>query len=178
MPDIGNEFEGKNAEEIYLNDDIATEYDADEENLRITDESIAIVAGVAATEVKYVARMSVGLAGGIVEALGRHNPAKGVKVEMKDDEAIIDLYVIVNYGSRISDIAWEIQEHVKESVERLTGVVVSAVNIHIQGIEFESKKSSGLTESVENNAPAKRSRTRDMSVFQFFDDSQDDIEKT
>lgn len=174
MPGIGDEFEGKNAEEIYMEDGAVSEYDADEDNLRITDESIAIVAGVAATEVKHVARMSVGLAGGIVEALGRRNPAKGVKVEMKDDEAIIDLYVIVNYGSRISDIAWEIQEHVKESVERLTGVTVSAVNIHVQGIEFEQKKTSVPKENIENNMSGKRNKTRDMSVFQYFDDSQED----
>ncbi|MBQ8164417.1 MAG: Asp23/Gls24 family envelope stress response protein [Clostridia bacterium] len=149
----------------------------DDDNLRITDESIAIVAGVAATEVKSVARMSVGIAGGIVEALGRHNPAKGVKVEMQDDEAVIDLYVIVNYGSRISDIAWEIQEHVKDSVERLTGVVVSAVNIHIQGIEFAKKKKSQDKKNVQDNAAQKKTKTRDMSVFQFFDDAEDDIQE-
>ena len=171
MPGIDNEFEGKNAEEIYFEEHGIPGEEADDENLRITDESIAIVAGVAATEVESVARMSVGLAGGIAEALGRHNPAKGVKVEILDDEAVIDLYVIVNYGNRISDIAWEIQEHVKESVEKLTGVVVSAVNIHVQGIEFGDDKVVSQDKGVHTeNENLRKSKTRDMSVFQFFDD--------
>ncbi|MBE7065325.1 MAG: Asp23/Gls24 family envelope stress response protein [Ruminococcaceae bacterium] len=174
MPGTDNEFDAENIEELYIGEHGAAGDASDDENLRITDESIAIVAGVAATEVESVARMSVGIAGGIAEALGRHNPAKGVKVEMIEDEAVIDLYVIVNYGSRISDIAWEIQEHVKDSVEKLTGVVVSAVNIHIQGIEFgdETKRAVTTEKAIENPAP-KKNKTRDMSVFQFFDDIDD-----
>lgn len=172
MPDSGEEFVGKFSEDENIEDSISSG-DEHDDNLRITDESIAIVAGVAATEVESVAKMSVGFAGGIVEALGRHNPAKGVKVEMQDDEAVIDLYVIVNYGKRISDIAWEIQEHVKESVENLTGVIVSAVNIHIQGIDFGDKKNTHAPEKVAENPVIKKNKTRDMSVFQFFDDVDD-----
>lgn len=174
MPDLGKEFEEKDSDELDLDAHVAMAEENDDENLRITDESIAIVAGVAATEVKSVARMSAGFAGGIVEALGRHNPAKGVKVEMVDDEAVIDLYVIVNYGSRISDIAWEIQEHVKDSVEKMTGVVVSAVNIHVQGIEFEKKSVSPVSVPADDADVVKKSKTRDMSVFQFFDDVDDE----
>ncbi|MBQ8827823.1 MAG: Asp23/Gls24 family envelope stress response protein [Clostridia bacterium] len=154
------------------------EKSAEDEDLRITDESIAIVAGVAATEVKDVARMSSGFAGGIAEALGRRNLSKGVKVETVSGEIVIDLFVVVNYGKRLSDIAWEIQEHVKESVERLTGVVISAVNIHIQGIEFPDKKKTEAPRK--ENTPAREEhtqivRTRDMSVFQYFDDGSDEL---
>ena len=110
----------------------------DAEDIMITDEVIAIVAGAAATEVETVAGMSTGIAGGIVEALGRKNPTKGVKIEMRDGRAVIDLFVIVRYGHKISDIAWEIQEKVKETVENMTGVMVDSVNIHVQGIDFSS----------------------------------------
>ncbi len=112
--------------------------DDDMSDLAITDEVIAVVAGAAAMELDTVADMSSGLAGGIVEALGRRNPTKGVKVVVDDDKATVDLYVIVKYGYRISDIAWEIQEKVKEMVESMTGVIVEAVNIHVQGIDFSS----------------------------------------
>ena len=175
MTGSDKEFDAERIDDI----DVSEHSDASEENdenLRITDESIAIVAGVAATEVDSVARMSVGLAGGIAEALGRQNLAKGVKVDMVDDCAVIDLYVIVNYGKRVSDIAWEIQEHVKESVEKLTGVIVSAVNIHIQGIEFGAEDSAaGKKENSATPAESspRKSKTRDMSVFQFFDDVDD-----
>lgn len=174
MPDLGKEFEEKDSDELGLDEPVAFAEENEDDNLRITDESIAIVAGVAATEVESVARMSAGFAGGIVEALGRHNPAKGVKVEMVEDEAVIDLYVIVNYGNRISDIAWEIQEHVKDSVEKLTGVVVAAVNIHVQGIEFEKKIASAGSTADHDAEVVKKNKTRDMSVFQFFDDVDDE----
>ena len=173
MTGYDKEFDAENAAEF----DIPGRLEAAEENdenLRITDESIAIVAGVSATEVDSVARMSVGLAGGIAEALGRQNLAKGVKVEMVDDCAVIDLYVIVNYGKRVSDIAWKIQEHVKENVEKLTGVIVSAVNIHIQGIEFGTENDTvPKTEAPSSDVAPRKSKTRDMSVFQFFDDVDD-----
>ena len=91
-----------------------SEYD-DSANMMITDEVIAIIAGVAAAEVKGVAGMSGGFTGGIAEAFGRRNLSKGVKVVTEEDETTIDLYVVVRYGYRIPDLAWEIQENVKSS---------------------------------------------------------------
>lgn len=111
------------------------EMDASGEML-ITDEVVAIVAGMAAVEVEGVSGMSGGFAGGIVEAFGRKNLSKGVKVETLEEETSIDLYVIVKYGYRIPDLAWRIQEKVKESVESMTGITVSTVNIHVQGVDF------------------------------------------
>ncbi len=105
-------------------------------DMLITDEVIAIIAGIAASEVEGVAGMSAGFAGGIVEAFGGKNPAKGVKVETKDEETTIDLFVIVKYGYRIPDLAWNIQEKVKDTVESLTSISVPVVNIHVQGVDF------------------------------------------
>jgi uncharacterized alkaline shock family protein YloU len=107
--------------------------------VKITDEVVAIIAGIAATEVPGVAGMSGGIAGGIAEMLGRKNLSKGVKVEVGEKEAAIDLYIIVDYGCRIPDIAWEIQEKVKKSVETMTGLEVVEVNIHIQGVNIEKE---------------------------------------
>ena len=77
------------------------------------DEVIAIIAGLAATEIPGVAAMSGGIAGGIVEKLGKKNLSKGVKVEVGEKETAIDLFIIVDYGVRIPEIAWNIQENVK-----------------------------------------------------------------
>ncbi|MDP4092056.1 MAG: Asp23/Gls24 family envelope stress response protein [Bacillota bacterium] len=109
-------------------------------SIRITDEVVAIISGIAATEVSGVAGMSGGIAGGIAEMLGRKNLSKGVKVEVGEKEAAIDLYIIVEYGYRIPDIAWEIQEKVKKSVETMTGLNVVEVNIHVQGVNIEKDK--------------------------------------
>jgi len=104
--------------------------------IRIADEVVSIIAGLAATEVTGVSGMSGGIAGGIAEMLGKKNFAKGVKVEVGEREAAIDLFVIVDYGVRIPDVAQEIQEKVKKSVENMTGLAVVEVNVHIQGVNF------------------------------------------
>jgi uncharacterized alkaline shock family protein YloU len=110
-------------------------------SIRIADEVVSIIAGLAATEVDGVASMSGGIAGGIAEALGRKNLSKGVKVEVGEEEAAVDLFMIVGYGSRIPDVAWNVQENVKKAVENMTGLRVVKVNVHIQGVSFPQQKS-------------------------------------
>ena len=116
--------------------------------IKVSDEVVAIIAGLAATEVAGVAGMSGGIAGGIAEALGRKNLSKGVKVEVGEKEAAIDLFIIVEYGSRIPDVAWNIQEKVKKTVESMTGLCVVEVNIHIQGVNIEKEHKKETAEDL------------------------------
>lgn len=116
--------------------------------IKISDEVVAITAGIAAMDITGVAGMSGGIAGGIAEILGRKNLSKGVKVEVGEKEAVIDLYIIVEYGCRIPDIAWQIQEKVKESVENMTGLNVIEVNIHVQGVNIEKEHKKEIPEDV------------------------------
>ena len=103
-------------------------------SVKIADEVISIVAGLAATEVAGVAGMSGGLAGGIAELLGKKNFSKGVKVIVAGKTVTVEIYVIIEYGICIPEVAIEIQEKVKEAVESMTGFEVAAVDIHVQGI--------------------------------------------
>ena len=105
-------------------------------SIRIADEVVGIIAGLAATEVPGVAGMSAGLVGGIAEMLGKKNLSKGVKVEVGEKEAAVDLYIIVEYGVRIPDVALRVQENVKRGIESMTGLDVVEVNIHVQGVGF------------------------------------------
>ncbi len=107
--------------------------------IRIADEVVRIIAGLAATEVPGVAGMSGGVVGGITERLGRKNLSKGVKVEVGEKEAAIDLYVIVDYGSRIPDVATNIQNAVKSAIEKMTGLKVVEVNVNVQGVAFANE---------------------------------------
>ncbi|NLX91052.1 MAG: Asp23/Gls24 family envelope stress response protein [Firmicutes bacterium] len=109
-------------------------------SIRIADEVVSIIAGLAATEVDGVASMSGGIAGGIAEALGKKNFAKGVKVEVGEEEAAVDLFLIVRYGSRIPDVAWAVQENVKKAIENMTGLRVVRVNVHVQGVSFPQQQ--------------------------------------
>lgn len=105
-------------------------------SVRIADEVVSIIAGMAATEVDGIAGMSGGLVGGIAEILGKKNLAKGVKVEVGETEAAVDLYIIVKFGVRIPDVALNVQEKVKSAIESMTGLSVVEVNVHVQGVGF------------------------------------------
>ena len=105
-------------------------------SIRIADEVVGIIAGLAAMEVTGVAGMSAGLVGGIAEMLGKKNLSKGVKVEVGEREAAVDLFIIVEYGVRIPDVALRVQENVKRAIESITGLDVVEVNIHVQGVGF------------------------------------------
>ncbi len=110
-------------------------------NVKISVEVIATVASIATNEIKGVAGMSGTALGGIADILGgKKNKGKGVKVEITDDSCVIDLNIVVDYGVRIPDIAWDVQENVKNSVESMTGMTVSKINIHVDGINFNTEK--------------------------------------
>lgn len=105
--------------------------------IKISDDVVSIIAGVAVSEVPGVASMSGGFAGGITEVLsGKKNLSKGIKVEVGEKEAKIDVNIIVEYGTRIPDVAFEIQNRVKKAVETMTGLKVLGVNVHIQGVDI------------------------------------------
>jgi len=108
-------------------------------SIKIANEVVAIIAGLAAADVNGVAGMSGGIAGDIVEILKGKNLSKGVKVEVGEKETAIDLFIIVEFGFRIPDIAWEIQNKVKKAVENMTGLAVVEVNIHVQAVNFEKE---------------------------------------
>ncbi len=109
-----------------------------ESGIKISDDVVAVIAGIAVSEVKGVSGMSGGFAGGISEVLsGKKNMAKGIKVESNEKDTKIDVNIIVEYGVRIPDVAFEIQNRVKKSVETMTGLKVSAVNVHVQGVKTD-----------------------------------------
>lgn len=109
-------------------------------NVRISVEVVSTIAGIATAELEGVAGMYSSFAGGIAEKLGaKKSPSKGVKVDMTEDTVSIDLYIVVDYGVRIPELAWEIQENVKNNVETMTGLEVEKVNIHIEGVSFANE---------------------------------------
>ena len=106
-------------------------------NVKISEEVVGIIAGMAAGEIKGVCGMANSIAGGIYELIGKKNLSKGVKADINEDRVVIDIYLIVEYGCKIPEVAWAIQEKVKGQVETMTGLSVQGVNIHIQGVSFE-----------------------------------------
>ena len=120
------------------NVEILEEVENTSEGIQIASDVIAVIAGVAVSEVNGVFAMAGGFAGGITEVLkGKKNLAKGIKVETENNKAKIDVNIIVEYGARIPDVAFEIQNKVKKSVEDMTGLKVEEVNVHIQGVNTQ-----------------------------------------
>lgn len=129
-----NEMINVNSDEIVLNNE-------DNNKIRIADEVVAVIAGKAVSEVSGVYEMSGGFAGGIGEVLsGKKNLAKGIKVSATEKDAKIDVNIIVEYGIRIPEIAFEIQTKVKKAVETMTGLKVTEVNVHVQGVNTNMEK--------------------------------------
>lgn len=143
-----NENENQNDNENLDLQEITPQND---ESIRIANDVVASIAGVAVSEVPGVFGMAGGIAGGISEVLsGKKNLAKGIKVEVTEKETKIDVNIIVEYGTRIPDVAFEIQKRVKKAVETMTGLKVVSVNIHIQGINIaENRESRENTENSE-----------------------------
>lgn len=121
--------------------ELETEIKEENDGIKISDDVVAVIAGVAVSEVSGVAGMAGGFAGGISEVFsGKKNLAKGIKVEVIENTAKIDVNIIVEYGSRIPDVAFEIQNRVKKAVESMTGLNVEEVNVHVQGVNTDTAK--------------------------------------
>jgi len=117
--------------------------------VNIAEDVLATIAGIAATEVKGVAGMSGGLVGGIAEILGKKTLSKGVKVVVNEKGVFVDLNLIVDYGTKIPEVAWEIQDKVKKTIQTMANLSVVEVNIHIQGVNFP-KEEEQTPQQVEN----------------------------
>ncbi len=106
-------------------------------NVTIHKDVIATLAGASALEcyglVGMYSRNSV--KDGFTELLGRENLNKGVEVKSVDGEVIIDLYIVVSYGTKINEVAYNVIDRVKYTVEKITGLIVRDVNVNVQGVK-------------------------------------------
>ena len=114
--------------------------------IRIADEVVSTVAGLAAVEVEGVAAMSGGWGTDLVEKLGKRNLGKGIKVDATGEQTIIDIFIVIEFGYAIPKVAENVQKEVKIAVETMTGLTVAAVNVHV--VSVMTKK----TASEENEA--------------------------
>ena len=108
--------------------------------VRIADEVVTIIAGLAATEVDGVASMAGNITYDLVSKLGVKNLSKGVKVNIKDNNVYVDLNLNIEYGKNLVDTCKAVQERVRSTIENMTGMNVAEVNIHIAGVDMEEEK--------------------------------------
>lgn len=116
------------------------------DSVKIANEAVATYAGIAVSEVSGVYGMAGGFALSAIS--GKKNYTKGIKVDVGEKNAKIDVNIIVEYGARIPEVAFEIQSRVKRSVETMTGLKVLEVNVHVQGVHAITEKEE-ITENAE-----------------------------
>lgn len=119
---------------------------ADNENafgrVQIADEVIAIIAGTAALEIDGVDAVAGNVADTVVEFFGRKSQSRGVKIGIENGEVSVEIDIAVKYGTKVQDIAVEVQGRVKNAVETMTGLKVVLVNVNITGLTTEKPKAA------------------------------------
>lgn len=156
----------------------AAEENSEEENLdeygdiRIADEVICIVASLAAQEVPGVVSMSGGLTDGINRFLGKENASKGVHLKFEGKLVNASVYINVEYGACIPEIALEVQEKVKDAIEAMTGYEVQFVDVNVEGVakrpQAELEKAASSDEDMADilRAQQKRAEATEANSFE------------
>lgn len=129
---MNKELENKNGFKILEDSKIG--------EVQIADEVVAIIAGLAATEVEGVDSMAGNVTNELVGKLGMKNLAKGVKVDVSTEAVVVDMALNLKYGYSIPKTSMIVQEKVKQAIENMTGLNVAEVNIRIAGVNAESQK--------------------------------------
>lgn len=129
---MSKEQDIRNTHRIYENGKVG--------EVQIADEVVAIIAGLAATEVEGVASMSGNITNELVGKLGMKNLSKGVKVDVLEGAVSVELALNMKYGYSIPSVSAKAQEKVKTAIEVMTGLTVSDVNIHIAGVDVANNK--------------------------------------
>ena len=106
--------------------------------VQIADDVVAVIAGLAAMEVKGVASMAGNITSELISKLGMKNLSKGVSIEVEDGVVTVDLKLNLEYKYNIVDVGSKVQEKVKSAIENMTGLTVADVNIRVSGVEVEA----------------------------------------
>lgn len=105
--------------------------------VEIAPEVIEVITGIAASEVEGLSTMRGNFATGVVERLGKKSHGKGVKVDITENGILIDLYVVLNFGVSIPEIAQRLQTNIKQTIKNMTALDIDEINVHVVGIQMK-----------------------------------------
>lgn len=117
--------------------------------VKISDDVIMVIAGIAASNVTGVQTTRTGVAEGISNLFSKNNYSKGIKVEINEDTVIVEIFINVVYGNKINEVAKEVQAVIKKEIETMTDLKVAAVNVHVLNIVQEVKEKKEIAEIIE-----------------------------
>lgn len=127
-----------------------------EDRIRIAEEVIETIVGIAASEVDGVAALSGSFADGLAGVLGRKSVRKGVKVQLEGENVSVDVSIIVDYGCKIHEVSKCIQNRVREAVRNMTGMEVTDIIVNVVGINIkdESLRAKATDKMREDTEPS------------------------
>ena len=122
-------------------------------NIKISDEVIETIASVAVSEIEGVSSTAAGFVDGIARRFAKKPITSGIKATVEEETATVDINIVVKYGVRIPEVAWNVQDAVKREIELMTGLSVERVNVRVVGIDipFEDNTPSEETDAEEDN---------------------------
>ncbi|KKB42958.1 Asp23/Gls24 family envelope stress response protein [Bacillus thermotolerans] len=120
-----------------------TDVDSGLGKIEIAPEVIEVIAGIAASEVDGVEKMRGSFASGVVERLGKKNHGKGVRVDLTEEGIKVDVYCVIAFGVSIPAVAQKIQDSIRQALLNMTALEAQEVNIHVVGIQFDTKSAEG-----------------------------------
>ncbi|MDO4295696.1 MAG: Asp23/Gls24 family envelope stress response protein [bacterium] len=129
---MSKEVESRSTHKLYEKDTLG--------EVQIADEVVAIIAGLAATEVDGVSSMAGNITNELVGKLGMKNLSKGVKIEVSEEHVSVDLSLNIKFGYNIPEVSERVQDRVKTAIENMTGLTVLDINIRIAGVNLEEEK--------------------------------------
>lgn len=110
--------------------------------VEIAPEVIEVMTGIAASEVDGLSSMRGNFASGVVERFGKKTHGKGVKVELTNDGILIDLYVVLQFGVSIPEVAQKVQTNIRQTIKNMTALEIAEINIHVVGIQTEHREAT------------------------------------
>lgn len=113
--------------------------------VEIAPEVIEVITGIAASEVDGISSMRGNFATGVVERFGKKSHTKGVKVELTESGILIDLYVVLNFGVSIPQVAQQLQTNIRQTLKNMTALEIAEINVQVVGIQMDTK------DNIENN---------------------------
>ena len=105
-------------------------------NIKISEEVIITIASVAVSEIDGVSGTGVGLVDEIARRISKKPVASGIKATITEDTVVIDINIVVKYGVKIPEVAWNVQDAIKKETELMTGLKVDKVNVRVVGIDI------------------------------------------
>ena len=114
--------------------------ESDSGEVRVADEVVAIIAGLATTEVEGVSSLAGNITNEIVSKLGMKNLSKGIVVEVLEEEVKVDVAINIAYGYSIPEVSKNVQDKVKSAIETMTGLTIAVVNIRIASVDMSENK--------------------------------------